>query len=93
MQSYTSVELTIIQLDSTAYLSARSCRWPVRHSGQICNQECWTSTPTSDYDHPNLKPVCESVRHQGRLGQGTDKHIQALIAELYSYPVNMSHVS
>jgi len=54
IQSYTSVELTIIQLDRTACPSARSCRWPICHSGRTCTQECWTSTPTSDYDHPNL---------------------------------------
>ena len=37
--------------------------------------------------------IWESVRHQGRLGKVTDKHIQALIVELYSYSVNMSQVS
>jgi len=45
----------------------------------LTTQECWTSTPTSEYGHPNLRPVCESIRNQGRLGQSTDKHIQALI--------------
>ena len=44
-------------------------------------------------NHPNRRPVCKSVRYQRRLGQVTDKHIQALIVELYSYSVNMSQVS
>jgi len=45
-QSYTLMESTIIQLNSTACPNTRSSWWPACHSSRICMQVCWTSTPS-----------------------------------------------
>ena len=51
MQSYTLVELTIIQLDSTTCPSARSCRWPVCHfPGRKISSKSWTISGWSLWD-------------------------------------------